>query len=74
MPTGDSWHQELLNQARNKNIISGTLADKLKEYLGFRHFFTHSYALDLHPSKIESLIEKILVTFNKLKEEINNNL
>jgi len=30
--------------------------------------------LDLLPLKIKSLIEKILVTFNKLKEEINNNL
>jgi uncharacterized protein YutE (UPF0331/DUF86 family) len=68
MPTGDSWHQELLLKAKNKNIISGKLADKLKEYLGFRHFFTHDYALDLHPSKIESLIEKILVTFNELKK------
>jgi len=65
---------ELLLKAKNKNIISSKLADKLKEYLGFRHFFTHAYALDLHPSKIEPLIEKILETFSELKKEINNNL
>lgn len=74
VPTGDSWHQELLNKAKNKNIISGKLSEQLKEYLGFRHFFTHAYALDLNPSKIEPLIEKISVIFNELKEEINNNL
>lgn len=74
IPTGSSWHQELLLKAKNKNIISNKLADKLKEYLGFRHFFAHAYVLDLHPSRIESLIEKIVETFDEFKEEINNNL
>ena len=74
IPTGSSWHQELLLTAKNENIISEKLADKIKEYLGFRHFFTHSYALDLNPEKIESLIENIIETFDEFKEEINDNL
>ena len=74
IPTGSSWHQELLLKTKNENIISDKLADKLKEYLGFRHFFIHAYALDLHPSRIESLIKKIIETFDEFKEEINNNL
>jgi uncharacterized protein YutE (UPF0331/DUF86 family) len=72
--TGSSWHQELLIKAKNENIISDKLVDKLKEYLGFRHFFAHAYVLDLQSSRIEPLIEKILETFNEFKEEINNNL
>ena len=72
IPTGSSWHQELLLKAKNENIISEELAEKLKEYLGFRHFFAHSYVLDLNPSRIESLVEKIVETFDEFKEEINN--
>ena len=74
IPTGSSCHQELLLTAKNENIISEKLADKIKEYLGFRHFFTHAYALDLNPEKIESLIENIIETFDEFKEEINDNL
>jgi uncharacterized protein YutE (UPF0331/DUF86 family) len=74
IPKDLSWHQGLLNKAKNESIISKKLADKLKEYLAFRHFFAHAYALDLHPSKIEALIEKIAKTFTEFKQEISKNL
>ncbi len=74
IPKDPSWHQRLLNKAKNESIISKKLADKLKEYLAFRHFFAHAYALDLHPSKIEALIEKIAKTFTEFKQEISKNL
>ena len=71
IPAGSSWHQELLVRAKHQKLISEDLADKLKEFLAFRHFFSHAYALDLHPSRIESLSEKIKQIFDLLKLEIN---
>lgn len=72
IPTGPSWHQDLLLSSKKENIISEKLRDELKEYLAFRHFFSHAYALDLQPQRMTPLTENILKLFKNFKSEINN--
>lgn len=71
LPTSGSWHRDLLNLAESKKVISDNLKLKLVEYLAFRHFFTHAYALDLYPERMEPLVEKASEIYELFKKEID---
>ncbi|MFA6143157.1 MAG: hypothetical protein WC738_07715 [Candidatus Omnitrophota bacterium] len=68
---GESWHRDLLLRATEENIVSGLLSDELKRYLAFRHFFSHGYAIDLSPDRIEPLISAVRDVFKNFKREID---
>ena len=53
-----------------ENIISESLADDLKPFLAFRHFFSHTYALDLNPERMEPLATNTSKIFKQFKTEI----
>lgn len=71
MPEGPAWHQNLINSAIVEDIISEDLADKVKEYLSFRHVVAHGYAVSLEPERMQGLSENVFGVFKKFKEEIN---
>jgi hypothetical protein len=72
IPQGESWHRDLLFEAVEKGILSDLLVNELKRYLAFRHFFSHGYALNLFPDRIEPLVAGIEHLFIKFKNEIKS--
>jgi len=71
IPQGESWHRDLLLAAAEKNIISDLLLNNLKQYLAFRHYFSHAYALELFPKRMEPLFKDAVALFNEFKQQID---
>ena len=72
IPQGESWHRDLLLSAAEKNTISNLLLNNLKRYLAFRHYFSHAYALELFPKRIEPLVKDAVALFNQFKQQIDD--
>jgi hypothetical protein len=71
IPQGESWHRDLLLAAAEKNIISDLMLNNLKQYLAFRHYFSHAYALELFPERMEPLVNDAVALFNEFKQQID---
>ena len=74
IPQGESWHRDLLLAAAEKNIISDLLLNNLKQYLAFRHYFSHAYALELFPERMEPLVKDAVALFNEFKQQIDKRI
>ena len=57
--------------AAEKHIFSQPLIDNLKRFLAFRHFFSHTYALDLNPQRMETLVADACSVFEKFRREVD---
>ena len=64
------WHSELLEVASTEKIISNNTVERLKKYLGFRHFFRHNYGFMLDLELIKPLIEDIENLIIEFEKEI----
>lgn len=71
IPQGSAWHKELLNLSGQENIITPQMKQQLGEFLAFRHFFSHAYALDLYAEKMEPLVKSAFELYKEFKIEIS---
>ena len=61
VPTGDRWHRRLLDQMMTNSdareaVLSTATAQRLVEYLGFRHYYRHGYSFFLDWEKLRELV------------------
>ncbi len=71
VPSGSSSHKDLLLTSVENHILSQDTIFRLGEYLAFRHFFVHAYALDLCADKMEGLVKNIQAVFGVFQKEID---
>ena len=65
-----SWHSKLLKSAMIEGIISVELENRLRDLMGFRHFFRHAYGFMLDKELLLPLLEGMDMLLEDLKSEI----
>ncbi len=70
LPTGPTWHRDLLDLARERGVVCGEVVELLKPYLAFRHFFSHAYALDLDSERMDPLASGARDAYEKVRDDL----
>ncbi len=70
IPQGQSWHRDLLDLVLKHKIITKTAWGSLKQFLGFRHFFSHAYSFHLEPERMKPLVKTAPELFDSIKRSI----
>lgn len=76
-PTGDQWHRKLLSQMtqatdRRAAVLSPDLALALIGYLGFRHFYRHSYSFFLDWRELAPLCSLAPSVWTQIKSDLQS--
>ncbi len=71
LPQGQTWHRDLVESALSQGIISQATEEAIKQYLAFRHFFSHAYAFELYADRIIPLVEGAVLVVDLFKKDID---
>ncbi|AEE91028.1 MAG: hypothetical protein GXW90_03835 [Tepidanaerobacter acetatoxydans] len=78
IPTGASWHQELLRQMTadipkiRPAVIDVDLRSKLDDYRAFRHIVRNVYAHNFIPEKMKPLVDNLDDVYSKIEEKLKS--
>jgi hypothetical protein len=75
VPAGAQWHRDLLTTMAESTsnrgpVLTTETALQLAEYLGFRHFFRHSYSFFLEWDELEKLVTPLAKVWGQVKGEL----
>ncbi len=75
VPSGAQSHRDLLIQmtrttAKRRAVISSDSASKLTDYLGFRHFYRHSYSFLIDWGELKKLVIPLSEVWAQFKREL----
>ncbi len=76
VPKTTQWHRDLLNQmtkteSKRRQVLSTDMAHRLADYLGFRHFYRHSYSFFLDWHELEKLVNPLEEVWVPVKNELH---
>lgn len=74
MPSGASWHRDLLQLALKADLLSTEMVKDVAPFLAFRHFFSHAYALELYPERMEPLACEVIAVYRRFKKQIDDKI
>ena len=75
VPSGAQWHRDLLNQmteatSRRGAVLTVDTGRRLASYLGFRHFYRHSYSFFLDWDEVERLVIPLIEVWEQTRREL----
>lgn len=75
VPTGDMWHRNLLTRmtettSSRKQVLTVDMSQKLADYLGFRHFYRHSYSFFLEWNELKNIVTPVTEIWKQTKNEL----
>ncbi len=75
VPAGAQWHRDLLTKMAESTsnrgpVLTTEMAHQLADYLGFRHFYRHSYSFFLEWDELEKLVTPLAEVWGLVQDAL----